>query len=233
MSSRSARSSSVIRARIELRLRVRAVGVQDAVLHVALGRDEDQQHAPLGQPQEFQVAERRLAPLGRHHHAGELRQLRQEPCRGTDQLLRTVGDEFALEPVDLLLVQRLGDHQAVDEKAITLGRRDAPGGRVRAADEAHLLQVRHHIADGRRRQLQPGMARQRARADRLPVADVALDQRLEEVLRPRIQHDPILPRQVGPGRRDRHMGFALRRLLFAVSNPLALSDGVAMPRAVV
>jgi heat-inducible transcriptional repressor len=45
--------------------------VQDAVLHVALGRDDDQQHAPLGQAQEFQVPERGLAAPGRGHDAGE------------------------------------------------------------------------------------------------------------------------------------------------------------------
>ena len=95
MSSRSARSSSASRAAYraerrpakllveeigrldQLRLRVGAVGVQDAILHVAFGGDDDQQHAALGQPQEFEVAERRFAPLRRHHDAGELRELRQ------------------------------------------------------------------------------------------------------------------------------------------------------------
>ncbi len=206
MSSRSVRNSSVIRARIvverlpgeivveeiggldQLRLRVRAIRMQDAVLHVAFGCHEDEQHAPLRQAQEFQVPERRLAPLGRHHHAGELRQLRQETGRRAHQLLRPVGDEFAFEPVDLAAIERLGHHQAVDEEAVTLGRRHAARGRMRAADEAHLLQVRHHVADRRRRKLEAGVPRQRARTDRLPVADVPLDQRLEEVLRARFKH---------------------------------------------
>ena len=79
-------------------------------------------------------------------------------------------------------------HQAVDEEAVALGRRHAARRRVRAGDEAHLLQVRHHVADRRRRQLEAGVPRQRARAHRLAVADVALDQRLEEVLCPCFQH---------------------------------------------
>ena len=59
----------------ELRLRVGALGVEDAVLHVAFGGDDDQQHAPVGQAQELEMAEARLAAPGRRHHAGEVRQL--------------------------------------------------------------------------------------------------------------------------------------------------------------
>ena len=51
-------------ASVELRRRVAAIGVQDAVLHVAFRRDDDQQHAPVGQPQELEVAERGFAALG-------------------------------------------------------------------------------------------------------------------------------------------------------------------------
>ena len=92
----------------QLRLRVRAVGVQDAVLHVAFGRHDDQQHAPVGQAQELEVAERRLAPLRRHHDAGEMRELRQERRGGVaHELLRPVGGELALEPMDLDLLERL------------------------------------------------------------------------------------------------------------------------------
>ena len=134
------------------------------------------------------MAERRLAALRRHHHARELRELRQDARGRAHELLRPVGGQLAFEPVDLALLERLDDHQAVDEEAVALRRGHAAGGRVRARDEAHLLQVGHHVADRRRRQVEPRMPRQRARADRLAVADVAFDQRLEEVLRARIQH---------------------------------------------
>jgi hypothetical protein len=50
-----------------------------------------------------------------------------------------------------------------------------------ADHQAHLLEVRHHVADGRRRQIEAGILRQRARADRLAVADIALHQHLQQV----------------------------------------------------
>ena len=90
--------------------------------------------------------------------------------------------------LNLDLLERLDDHQGVDEKAIALGRRNPARGRVRAGDEAHLLEVGHHIAYRRRRKLQSRLPRQRTRAHRLAVGDVALDQRLQQVLRARI-HD--------------------------------------------
>jgi hypothetical protein len=45
-----------------------------------------------------------------------------------------------------------------------------------------LFQVGHDVADGGGTQIQAGVARQRARTDRLAVADVALDQKLQQVL---------------------------------------------------
>jgi hypothetical protein len=77
-------------------------------------------------------------------------------------LLRTIGDEFAFEPVDLAAIERFGHHQTVDEETVALGRRHAARGRMRAADEPHLLQVRHYVADRRRRKLEAGVPRQRA-----------------------------------------------------------------------
>ena len=135
------------------------------------------------------MAKRRLAPLRRHHHAGEMRELRQQLRGGADERLRAVGGELAFESLISPFVERLDDHQAVDEEAVALRRGHASGRRVRAGDEAHLLEVGHHVADRRRRQLEARLPRQRARADRLAVGDVALDQRLEQVLRARVQHD--------------------------------------------
>ncbi len=59
-----------------------------------------------------------------------------------------------------------------------------PGRGVRGGDEAQLLEIGHHVADGGRGKLQARLARQRARADRLAVADVALDEDPQQVLRP-------------------------------------------------
>src|SRR5690606_36577806 len=57
------------------------------------------------------------------------------------------------------------------------------GRRVRRRDEAEILEIRHDVADRRRAQLEPEVARERARANRLPIADVMLDEKLEQLLR--------------------------------------------------
>ena len=116
------------------------------------------------------------APARRHHHAGELRQLRQQLRGGLDHALRVVGVQLALELVQLARLERLDHQQRVDEEAVAARRRHAAGGGVRARDEAQLLEVGHHVADRGGRQIEPGVLRQRARADRLAVGDVALDQ---------------------------------------------------------
>jgi hypothetical protein len=176
----------------ELRLGVRAFGVQDPVLHIALRGHDDQQHAALRQAQELDVAERRLGALGRHDDAREMGELREQRPGGSEQLLRPVGGELALETVDLALLERFHDHQAIDEEPVTLRRRHAARRGVRARDVTQLLEIRHDVANRRRRELQPGLPRQNARADRQTVDDEPLDQRLEQILCTGIQHAPIL-----------------------------------------
>jgi len=53
---------------------------------------------------------------------------------------------------------------------------------VRRRHEAELLEVGHDVTDGRRAQVEAGIARQRAGADRLAIADVLLDQYFEQLL---------------------------------------------------
>jgi hypothetical protein len=71
----------------QLGRRVRQVGLDDAVLHVAFRADDDQQDALVRQPHEFHLPERLRAPW-RHHHAGEMRQVRQRMRRRRDHALR-------------------------------------------------------------------------------------------------------------------------------------------------
>ena len=86
-------------------------------------------------------------------------------------------------------LQRARREHGVDEQAVAARRGNAARAGVRAGDESQLFQVGHHIADGRRRQVQPGGARQRARTHRLAFRDVALDQGLEQGLGAVVQHD--------------------------------------------
>jgi hypothetical protein len=84
-----------------------------------------------------------------------------------------------------------GQH-GVDEEAVAARRGDAPCGGVRADDQAQLLQVGHHVADGGRRQLQARSLRQRARTHRLAVGDIALNQRFQQQPGTIIKHGDIL-----------------------------------------
>jgi hypothetical protein len=98
------------------------------------------------------------------------------------------GSSWLLDLVQVLRLQLPDHEQGVDEEAVAGGRRHAPGGGVRAGDEAELLEIGHHVADGGGRKIEPGVARQGARADRLAFGNVALDQRLEQDLGALVQH---------------------------------------------
>src|SRR6266513_2471994 len=97
--------------------------------------------------------------------------------------------QLALEAIQLARLERLHHQQRIDEEAVPRRSRHAAGRGVRTGDESHVLQVRHHVADRRRRQVEPGVLRQRARADRLALGDVALDQGLEQDLRALVEHE--------------------------------------------
>ncbi len=95
--------------------------------------------------------------------------------------------QAALDFLDLLVVQGLELEQRVDEEAVALVGRNAAGGGVRRGDEAQILEVGHDVADGGRGEAQARIARQGSRADGLPVANVILDQGLEQQLRPLVE----------------------------------------------
>ena len=85
-------------------------------------------------------------------------------------------------------VARLRRQHRVDEEPVAARGRDPAGAGVRARDQAELLEIGHHVPDRRRRQLETARARERARADRLAVGDVALDQGLQEGLGTLVKH---------------------------------------------
>src|SRR5690606_21898872 len=71
--------------------------------------------------------------------------------------------------------------QAVDEHAQPARGRGAAGRGVRRREQADLLEVREDVADRGRTDVEPGVARQRLRSHRLAVADVASDQRPQQL----------------------------------------------------
>ncbi len=182
---------------------VRQFGLDDAVLDVALGADDDQQDALLRQAHELHLAER-LAPARRHDHAGKAREVRQRVRGGGDHPLRP-----QLLPAQLALdlagqrgqfgrhlhraaLQRARREHRIDEQPVPARRGNPAGRRMRAGDEPHFLEVGHHIADGRRREIETRVLGQGARAHGLAFGDVALDQGLEKRFRTFVHSAPIL-----------------------------------------
>ncbi len=155
------------------------LGVDDVVLHLTVGRDQNHQHAPLRQTQKLDVPKHADA-LGHPHHPDEMRQAGEQLRRLVDHQARL----FALQGgrghgIDGLHVVAAGSEHGVDEQAVA-ARRGHPASRgVRAGDQAELFQVAHHVAHGGRRQLQPGRAREGARTHRLAVGNIAFNQGFE------------------------------------------------------
>src|ERR1051326_3791140 len=187
----------------QLRRHELALGEEDAVLHVALGGDHDQEDALLRKAQKLDVAERERPAPRRHDHARELRELGKELRGGGHHALRVVRMQLGLELLQLARLELLHDEQGVDEEAIAERRRHAAGRRVGARDEAHLLEIGHRVADRGGRKNEPRIVRRRARADRLAFGNVALDQGLEQDLGALVEHGSLYTRAHGSPRNAR------------------------------
>ena len=161
-------------------------GEQHAVLHIAIGRDDDHQDAFFGQAQEFNMAEHRAATRA-HHHANELRQAGQHVGRAGNHFLGLFGRQRQLRR-NILQLAWLHRQHGVHEQAQATAGGNTPGRGMRAGDQAQAFQVSHDVADGGGRQLQPRGLRQGAGTNRLTVCQVAVDQGFEEQFRAFIQH---------------------------------------------
>ena len=170
----------------QLRLGVVHAGEQHPVLHIALGGHDDDQHPFFRQAQKLDMPENRAAPRC-HHHAHKLRQAGQQVGRVGEHFLRLVGGQRLLAKA-----LRLHRQHGVHKQAVAPRRGNASGRGVGADDQAQLLQIGHDVADGGGRQLQAGRLGQGAAAHRLPVSDVALDERLEQHLGAVVKHEIIL-----------------------------------------
>jgi hypothetical protein len=139
---------------------------------------------------ELDVLERHLVLGGEHkassaRHAGEhLAGLGQHVLHGGAAARRA---DLRLDAPALLLRQVAKLHEGVDEEAQAFLRRQAAGGDMRRIDEAELFEVAHDIADGGRRQRGRQHARQIARADRLAVEQVGIDDAPEDFARAHVE----------------------------------------------
>src|SRR3569833_2879397 len=168
----------------ELRRAEAPFGANNVVLHLTVVDDEDREHAVRRQGDEFHMAQDDPFAPRHRHQPRHLRHARKQ-SRGAGQQFgdRRLGGELALELPQLVVLEELHAQQGIDEDAITLRGRNTPRRGVGRGHEAEVLEIGHDVADGSRTQIQVGAARERARAHRLAVADVTLDQGLEQLLR--------------------------------------------------
>ena len=139
-----------IRGFYQLRGLVIHIREDHAVLHIAFGRDDDDQKAPLRQAHELDMLEDGAAT--RHHdHTHELGEVGQQIGRIGNHLLRLFRHQAGRYKIAAIH----GQH-GVDKQAVSPGCRHAACRCVRTDDQTHLFQVGHHIAYGGRRQFKPG-----------------------------------------------------------------------------
>ncbi len=160
---------------------VGAVGRQNPVLYVAVTGHEHKQDAFFREGDEFDLADARADVARCDDDTGEMGQVGKQTRRLTDDLpgLRLGADQFGNNTRLVDLLQGLHGEQGVDEKPVATRRGDAPGGGVRAGDEAQIFEIGHDVAYRGRRQIQARNARQRPRADGCAFGDITFDQRLE------------------------------------------------------
>jgi len=78
-------------------------------------------------------------------------------------------------------------HEGIDEKAQADLRRQTARRHMRRIDQAQMLQIAHHIANGGRRERMRQQAGQIARTDRVAVVEIALDDQPENFTRPLVE----------------------------------------------
>ncbi len=113
------------------------------------------------------------------------------------QRFQTVGNKAGADDVDTSLfptefIEDFGGirlrplttaEARLETDAILFGRKvqafghQSAGRSMRAGDKAGFLQIGHYIADGCRRQIEPGEFGKRPRADGLTIGNITLDQR--------------------------------------------------------
>ena len=122
-----------------------------------------------------------------------MRKAGQDVGRIGDDALRLIGLQLSVcLAAQLTHALRASRQHRVNKQAVALGGGHAAGRGVRADDQAQLFQVGHDVADGGSRQVQARRARQGARANRLAIGNVALDQRFQQDLGTVIQHGCLI-----------------------------------------
>jgi len=87
------------------------------------------------------------------------------------------------EFLHLLLIQRLHGQEGVHEKAVAPRSRDPASGGVRRHHQPQRFEVGENVSRSGRTDAEAGGLHQRSGAYRLPILDMPLHQRLEQLLR--------------------------------------------------
>src|SRR6185503_17854363 len=164
--------------------------VENFVLDLAIIDYEDGEHSMARQRQKLDLPQRGLRAARHRDDPGEARDRRKQVRYGQRERLRIarrIAHALA-EAQELFAFRRRELDQRVDEEAIALDRRNASGRSVRRFDEPELFEVGDDVANRRRAQVQARLARQRARAYRLSVANVLLDEKTQQNLRALVQY---------------------------------------------
>ena len=97
------------------------------------------------------------------------------------------GRAFAVDVLALFLAEAAQLQQPADEQAEAALGRQAAGRGMRRIEQAGILQIRHDVADGGRRQRHGEPARNRARADGLTRFHVGVDDVAQDFARPLVE----------------------------------------------
>ncbi len=126
---------------------------------------------------DFTASTTPAARVSPESNAGRFGQHRVDRLRGAGRR------DLRLDRLPVALGHIADLHQRVDEEAQAPLGRQPPGRGVRRIDEAELLEVRHDVAHGGRRQGHRDDAREVARADRLAGRQIAFDDLAEDLAR--------------------------------------------------
>src|SRR6266849_3927854 len=158
----------------ELGRRIGLLREQYSVLHLTVRCYDDQQDALFRKCQKLDVSEGRRLAFAGDYDAREMGEFGQKLRGRADEALRVVGMKIDFELADLDAIELLYRKQGIDEETIATGGGNPSRRGMGARDKAEFLEVRQYVSDRGRAQIQTGGARQRARADRLTLGDIAL-----------------------------------------------------------
>src|SRR6187431_1030370 len=133
------------------------------------------------QRQELDLPQRRLSAPRHRDDSRETGNGREQVRHGQRERLRVAGRlvQALSEACELFSSRRRELQQRVDEETIALDRRNATGRGVGRFDEPELFEIGNDVANRRGTQVQTGLTRKRARAYRLSVADVSVDEKAQ------------------------------------------------------